>query len=114
MGGVVIAKSIEITGEGPSGEVILESTSGPCVEVLSGEPRLRGLTLRCAVEEFDSDNEFAAVRAKGGHPILEGCVLSAPSYPGLAISGEGTHLEIRRSRVQGCGHVGSWSTDVAR
>jgi parallel beta-helix repeat protein len=85
--GVVLDKRLEILGDGPPEEIILESTGCPCIQMQTDEATLRGLTLRTLAEKNDA-LPVAGVDICQGRLIIEGCDISAEAQTCVAIHGE--------------------------
>jgi parallel beta-helix repeat protein len=99
-----ITKKVEIVGDGPAGEVVLEGAEGSCLLMAAEMARVRGLTLRGAGAQ--SGREHYAVHVPRGQLILEDCKVSSDTLTCLAATAAGATLLLRRCQVQGGASAG--------
>jgi parallel beta-helix repeat protein len=104
-----IMKKVEIVGDGPDGEVVLECEDGNCVLMAADMARIRGLTLRGAAAR--SGRERYAVHVPRGQLILEDCQVSSDSLACLASTAAGAMLLLRRCQVKGGASAGVLAVD---
>ncbi|HEY66040.1 MAG TPA: hypothetical protein G4O02_15870 [Caldilineae bacterium] len=119
-GGLVIDRAVEIFGDGPAAEIVVESVNAPCVQIQTDQALIRGLTLRSRVELRGS--KYYAVEITQGRPELEDCDIASDSLACVAVHGAAAEPIIRRCRIhdgQGFGvsayeHAGAILEDCAR
>lgn len=92
--GVVIDKPVEIIGDGPVEEVVIQATNACVVLFKTSMGRIANLTLRQA-----AGGEFFAVDIGQGRLEIEGCVVSSQSLSCVGIHG-GADPRLRRNRIQ--------------
>jgi F-box protein 11 len=101
---LTIHRRVELVGDGPSAEVVVESPDGNCLLLQTDMVRVRSLTLRGGAGR--SGRERYAVHAPRGQMILEDCSVTSDSLACLTAGGAGTTLVMRRCRVQGGASTG--------
>jgi F-box protein 11 len=99
-----IQKKVEIVGDGPAGDVVIESPDGNCLLLGADMARVRGLTLRGAAGT--SSRERFTVHVPNGQLILEDCNLSSDSLACVAATAGGAVLTLRRCRIKGGASAG--------
>jgi hypothetical protein len=95
---VVIDREIEIQGDGPVAEVVVETQRSNCIRMNAGRATVRGLTLRCAADP--ASNEVFAVNIPSGRLLLEGCEISSTSLSCIGVYGAGTEPTVRGCRIR--------------
>jgi len=108
---LVLSKRIEIVGDGPASEIVIESTDGNCLLLQADLARVRGLTLRGSAGKAGRDRY--AVHVAQGQLILEGCRISSDALACLAVVGPGSNLVLRRCQVRGGASAGVLVLDRA-
>lgn len=95
---LVVDKSVEIVGDGPRENIIVESVAGDCLRLETEEASVRGLTLRCKARGenplswpppprgFDERYAFG-VNIAQGHITIENCDIESDSLACVAIHG---------------------------
>jgi parallel beta-helix repeat protein len=99
-----IDRDVEIVGDGPITQIIVEATDSNCLYVKSGKALVRGLTLRNRMTS--RDDKYYAVTVEGGELSLEDCDVTSASLTGIGVYGAGTRAFIRRCRVHDCTESG--------
>jgi hypothetical protein len=66
--GVVLDRSVSLVGDGPAGQVVLESDEASCIRMDTNEATVRGLTLRCVAAR--RNKQLYAVDIPGGYSCL--------------------------------------------
>lgn len=97
---VVIDKDVEIVGDGPITQIVIEAAGDNCISMETDTALVRGLTLRN--RSTNKDDKFYAVSIKQGQLTLEDCDISSSSLTGVGIYGAGTRPIIRRCRIHDC------------
>lgn len=97
---IEIDRDLEIIGDGPPTQIIVEAVDGNCIYVKSGKVLVRGLTLRNRMTS--KDNKYYTVTVSQGELSLEDCDVTSASLTGVGVYGAGTKAFIRRSRVHDC------------
>jgi parallel beta-helix repeat protein len=108
---LTLPKTVEIVGDGPVGEIILESPDGNCLVMQADLARVRGLTLRCAAGS--SNRERYAVHVPHGQLILEDCHITSDSLACLAATGASAAPTLRRCKIHGGASAGVLVLDKA-
>ncbi|MBD0370510.1 MAG: right-handed parallel beta-helix repeat-containing protein [Pyrinomonadaceae bacterium] len=101
---IEIDRDVEIVGDGPITQIIVEATDNNCVYVKSGKVLIRGLTLRNRMT--NKTDKYYAVTASGGELNLEDCDVTSAALTGVGIYGAGTKGFIRRCRIHDCAESG--------
>jgi hypothetical protein len=108
---LTLTRRIELVGDGPASEVVIESTDGNCLLLQADLARVRGLTLRGSSGKAGRDRY--AVHVPQGQLILESCRISSDSLACLAVAGQGSNLVLRRCQVRGGASAGVLVLDRA-
>src|SRR5262249_30274138 len=82
---IVLHLALELVGDGPVEQVVLESGDADCLIVHGEQVVVRGLTIRCA---SGVKNLYYAVDAASGHLLMEDCRLSSNSSSVVGIHGK--------------------------
>ncbi|MCA1557017.1 MAG: right-handed parallel beta-helix repeat-containing protein [Acidobacteria bacterium] len=102
---VKITRDVEIVGDGPIAQIIVEAVDAESVNVVSSKALVRGLTLRNRVTGKEK-KYFAVTVSEGGELKLEDCDVTSSSLTGVGAYGPGTKAFIRRSRIHDCAESG--------
>lgn len=95
---LVINKHIEIIGDGPEEEIVIESVSEPCVRMQTDYAIIRGITL-CKKAEAQI-NGVPAVAIPQGRLVLEHCTIRSATRIGIAVSQKGANPVIYHCTLQ--------------
>jgi F-box protein 11 len=106
-----LVKHLELQGDGPAAEIILESPDGHCIEVRTHLAVLRGLSI---IRRAGSASKGHAVYIPQGRPVVEDCSITSASLACVFVEGSDTAAMIRRSRVHGGAEAGVYVTGRAR
>jgi F-box protein 11 len=87
-GGVVLDKKLEIVGDGPRQDIVLESIGYPCIEMGTDEALIKGLTLSSEVGEFSGDCFTVAIPK--GRLVVEDCDIRSKGSVCVGILNEGS------------------------
>ena len=90
---IVIDKAIEIIGNGPKGQIILESDDTHCIVIQTSQVTLRGLTIRC--QATSPDKAYQALRIVEGQALIEDCDISSSSAACIAIQNATSYPTLR-------------------
>lgn len=101
---IKIDRDLEIVGDGPITQIIVEAVDANSIYVKSGKALLRGLTLRNRMTT--KDNKYYAVTVEGGELSLEDCDITSSALTGVGVYGAGTKAFIRRCRIHDCAESG--------
>lgn len=101
---IEISRDIEIVGDGPITQIIVESVGNNCLYVKSGNVLVRGLTLRNRMTS--KDDKYYAVTIAAGEVRLEDCDITSGSLTGVGVYGAGTKAFISRCRIHDCTESG--------
>lgn len=93
--GFAIDKQLEIVGDGPLSDIVVESTETYCIRMQTERATVRGLTLRGRT----APKEFFAVDVPRGQLILEDCDITSDTLAAVAIHGSMADPIIRRSKI---------------
>jgi nitrous oxidase accessory protein NosD len=94
---LVLDKPIELIGDGPLPEVILESTLADCILMQTDEAVVRGLTLRSRAGR--ENGRFYAVDVPRGRLLLENCDITSDSLACIVVHGEQANPTVRNCRI---------------
>jgi hypothetical protein len=108
---LVIDKAVEIIGDGPVEQVVIESVDSPCLLMRADRGVLRGLRLRGQTGR--GGDEYFAVDISYGDLLLEGCDITNESNGCVSIHGPEANPIIRRCRVRDGEGYGIWIWDNA-
>jgi hypothetical protein len=92
---VVIDRPVEIVGDGPRADIVIESHDGDAVVMMAREAGVRGLTLRCRAGA--NGHAVFAVDVPMGRLLLEDCDITSDSLACV-----GLHGSLSRPVVRGC------------
>ena len=93
--GFAIDRELEIVGDGPLRDIVVESTETNCIRMQTEKATVRGLTLRART----APKEFFAVDIPRGQLILEDCDITSDTWASVAIHGTMADPIIRRSKI---------------
>ena len=94
--GFIINKRVEIRGDGPIEQIIIESRDTSCIQMRTDDEVLvQGLTLRCRAKLTNQNKH--AVEIPMGRLKLTACDITSDTWACVRICGPSTHPEI-----QGC------------
>jgi F-box protein 11 len=93
--GLAIDKQLEITGDGPLRDIVVESSETSCIRMETESATVRGLTLRGRT----APKEFFAVDIPRGQLIVEDCDITSDSLAAIAIHGSMADPIIRRTQI---------------
>jgi serine/threonine protein kinase/nitrous oxidase accessory protein NosD len=82
---LVLHSAVELVGDGPVGEIILESERADPIVVTADKVVVRGLTIRC---KTGSGKEHHGVDCSRGHILLRDCVIESDSLACVCLRGE--------------------------
>lgn len=108
---LIVDKPIQIMGDGPVEQVIIESQDAPCLIIRAREGEVKGLSLHCYVE--DSHANYPAVDIGYGQMLIEGCDVVSNSSVCISIHGPGVAPTIRQCRIHDGSNYGIWLWDNA-
>jgi nitrous oxidase accessory protein NosD len=108
---LVIDKPLEIFGDGPAGQIIIESADSPCAVMRADHGVLKGLYLR-GLTSHDG-NEYFAVDISYGELLLEGCDITNESGGCVLIHGPEVNPVIRQCKIRDGEGYGIWVWDDA-
>jgi hypothetical protein len=101
---IVIDRQVEIVGDGPAEEIIIESRHSACINMSADSARVRGVTLRGVAKP--PDGEGFAVEVIHGRLVLEDCRITAEAGSCIAAHGVGSRPEVRSCRISHARHSG--------
>jgi hypothetical protein len=108
---LIVDKPIQIMGDGPTEQIIVESQDSPCLILRAREGEVRGLSLHCYVEDDRAD--CPAIDIGYGQMLLEGCDVVSNSSVCISIHGPGAAPTIRQCRIHDGSNYGVWLWDNA-
>ncbi|MBO0829037.1 MAG: right-handed parallel beta-helix repeat-containing protein, partial [Streptosporangiales bacterium] len=97
---VVVDRPLELVGDGPSGDVVVESSGAPAVEFEAESGRVANLTLRGS-----GGGPSFGVDIKKGRLELEGCDISSTGMSGVIID-YGADPRLRGNRIHDARQAG--------
>jgi hypothetical protein len=95
--GIVLTKDVQIFGDGPAREIILETPDSHCLVMQTGHALVHGLTLRSY--GACKGNQRFAVEIAQGRLILEDCDISSDTLAGVSIHGRAADPLIERCHI---------------
>lgn len=95
--GLVLDKPLQIIGDGPVDEIVIEATTADCIWLRAEESWVSGLTLRG--RSGSEQRNFYGVEISEGKSILEDCDITSDSLSCVAIHGSGTMAILRRCHI---------------
>lgn len=101
---LVIDKPLEIIGDGPVADIIIESTDSSCILMQTDYAVVRGITLRG--QAGLKGNKYFAVDIPQGQLVLEDCDISCDSLSCVAIHGSTANPVTRRCKIHSGKEVG--------
>lgn len=102
--GLVLDKAIEISGDGPVEDIVIESTDADCILMQTDYAVVRGLTLRGRMGlqvEAGFRRDYCAVSISQGRLVLENCDVTSDGDTCIEIRGATTDPVIRSCKVHG-------------
>ncbi len=94
---LVLDKTVEIAGDGPISQIVLESTNISCITMGTHHAVVRGLTLQYKAT-FRNKKAYA-VDIPQGRLVLEDCDITSDFIAGVAIHGPTANPIIQRCRI---------------
>jgi parallel beta-helix repeat protein len=101
---IEINRDVEIVGDGPITQIIVEAVDNNCLYVKSGKVLVRGLTLRNRTTS--KDDKSYAVTVSQGELSLEDCDITSGGLTGVGVYGAGSKAFVRRCRIHDCAESG--------
>jgi parallel beta-helix repeat protein len=89
-----IDKPLNVIGDGPTDQIIIESTDAPCLRMTTDRAEVRGLTLRA--RSVNPPRPFYGVEIGAGSPLLEACAITSESLACIGVHGAQSTPTIRR------------------
>ena len=105
-------KRVEIVGDGPISQVVVDTVDANCISMKTDSALVRGLTLRN--RSTNKDSKYYAVSIGQGELTLEDCDITSSALTAIGIFNSGTRANIRRCRVHDCLESGMYFYDNAR
>src|SRR5262249_6604031 len=102
--GLILDKDLEICGEGPREEIVIENPDFHCLAMQKGRASLKGLTLR-SVGGRKGNKRFAFDLSQG-QAVLEECDIFSDTLAGVSVHGSAAEATVRHCRLHGCGTSG--------
>jgi predicted Zn finger-like uncharacterized protein len=93
---LVLRKPLEIIGDGPRANIVIEPAGASCLMMLTDRALVRGLTLR-----GDGGNKCATVNIPQGELVLEDCDITAASSSCVVVHGAAANPVLRRCTIHG-------------
>jgi parallel beta-helix repeat protein len=94
---IVIDRPLEIVGDGPLADVIIQGQEGNCLQMGTDYALVRGLTFRCRAGS--RGKQCYAVDITKGQLVLEGCDVTSDSLACVGVHGSAAEPVIRRCKV---------------
>src|SRR5438876_1840570 len=110
--GLILDKNLEICGEGPREEIIIESPDFHCLAIQAGRVSIKGLTLRSLGGR--KGNKRFAVDLVQGQAVLEECDISSDTLAGVSVHGPASEATVCRCRIHDGGTSGIIFWDKGR
>ncbi len=103
---LMLNKNIEIIGNGPKEQVILESNNNHCVMMQTSHASIRGFTIRCQAGQ--ESRQYHALDILQGQLFIEDCSITSNSSACIAI-----HHAAANPTIRYCTIYGSVSNGIA-
>lgn len=94
---LILDRSLEIVGDGPLAEIVIESTEAECIFMATDYAVVRGLTLR--LRAGARDGTYYAVYIPRGRLVLESCDITSGSSACIGIHGSTADPVIRDCEI---------------
>jgi parallel beta-helix repeat protein len=101
---LVIDKEVELVGDGNAGEVVVESTDAPCLEIKAESASVRRLALRSQVGP--KGDKQPAIHIVHGRATIEDCDITSAAYSGVVIHESTANPTLRRCTIHHCASPG--------
>jgi pectin methylesterase-like acyl-CoA thioesterase len=101
---VVIDRSLELIGDGPLAEVVIEATDHPAIQMQTDNARVRGLTLRG--HTTDETRTRATVHIGQGRLALEACNISTDGRVCVIVHSTDANPVLWRCRIHASRGIG--------
>ncbi|NJN66926.1 MAG: protein kinase [Chloroflexaceae bacterium] len=95
--GFILDRPVDLTGDGPVGDIIIESTGVPVIQMQTDYAVVRNLTLRAVAGAVE--HTIFAVDIAQGRLILEACDISSSTTACVAIHTEGANPVLWRCTI---------------
>jgi hypothetical protein len=102
--GCAIDKALEISGDGPREQIIIENSDAPVLDMQAENATVRGLTLCGRVGTRAAP--AAVVTIGRGQPVFEECIIMSESRVCVTIHGNSANPHIQRCQIDGSTGVG--------
>ncbi|MGB0384578.1 MAG: right-handed parallel beta-helix repeat-containing protein [Ardenticatenaceae bacterium] len=109
---LVIDKALEISGDGPLKDIVVQSVDASCLRMQCQRAEVRGLTLRARVGP--KSKQFYAVDIPQGELLLEDCDIRSDSLACVAIHGADATPVLRRCKIHDGQQAGVFVYDNAQ
>ncbi len=96
---VTLDKAVEILGDGPVSDIVLESTDADCIMMQTDYAVVRSLTLRQRAGTVG--NDYFAVNIPQGRLVLENCDITSDSRSCVTVHNASADPVIRSCRIHG-------------
>jgi tetratricopeptide (TPR) repeat protein len=112
--GIILDHDVEIIGDGPMDQCVIETEDAACVLVNAGRVVIQNLSLRCfwtrvpqheAGRAFPSRNYYGVAVTGNSEVTIEDCDVTSDLFPCIGYDGPGEYC-IRRTKVHGSRHCG--------
>ncbi len=100
--GIVINKTLEIIGDGPVSDIIIQSTGVNCIQMQTDYAVVRGITVRGRSGTVAREYPLFAVDIPQGRLVLEDCDISSETLAGIAVHGAESRPVIWRCTIHTC------------
>jgi len=94
---LVLNSPVSLLGDGPVGEIIIESEAASCIVVTAPGVIVRGLILQCVVGR--GGGSFPGVEILRGNPLVEDCAITSDSSTCVVIQGKESNPTIRGCKI---------------
>jgi len=94
---LVLDRRVELVGDGPTVDIIIESTNATCIRLTANHGTLRGLTLRSLSRS--PGTKCFGVDISGGTWLLEDCDIVSDSLACLVVRGASADPIVRRCQI---------------
>lgn len=106
---VSLNKPLEIVGDGPAAQVVIDGLDTPCLDI-TAPVTLRSLR----VTRDGPEASGATIDIRGGKVTLEDCIVSGRGQAAVAVAGRDAEIVARGLQIENAAHTGLLFQDAAR
>lgn len=97
---IVLDRNVELIGQNTHGEIVIEGTGAPCLDIKTEQAVVKNFTLRGAIgvsgPSLGPEPTYYGVVVLQGNLVLEGCNISVDDGPAIYIKGRKLNAPIQQ------------------